>query len=97
MKVTRFPWAASGRAVTLSRTDGVTKMICDPDRGRILGVGMAGVNAGELLAEAVLAIEMGAVAQDLALTIHTHPTLSETLMEAAQAFDGRSTHFAGKG
>ena len=93
VKVATFPWAASGRALTLSRTDGLTKLICDPDSGRILGAGFAGKGAGELLAEAVLAMEMGAVADDLALAIHTHPTLSETIMEAAQAFSGRSTHF----
>lgn len=88
-----FPWAASGRAVTLGRTDGMTKLLCDPETGRILGMGIAGRNAGELLAEGVLAMEMGAVVGDLAQTIHTHPTLSETLMEAAQACEGRSTHF----
>ena len=93
VKVATFPWAASGRALTLSRPDGLTKLICDPDSGRILGAGFAGKGAGELLAEAVLAMEMGAVADDLALAIHTHPTLSETIMEAAQAFSGRSTHF----
>ncbi|NLF17088.1 MAG: dihydrolipoyl dehydrogenase, partial [Lentisphaerae bacterium] len=95
VSVTTFPWAASGRAVTLSQTDGLTKLLLDPDDGRVLGVGLAGCNAGELLAEAVLAMEMGAVAEDLALTIHTHPTLSETIMEAAQAFAGRSTHCLG--
>ena len=97
IRVTRFPWAASGRAATLGRKDGLTKLICEPDTGRVLGAGITGHNAGELIAEAGLAIEMGAVADDLALTVHTHPTLSETLMEAAEAFeDGKSTHFAGK-
>ncbi|OGV65935.1 MAG: dihydrolipoyl dehydrogenase [Lentisphaerae bacterium RIFOXYB12_FULL_65_16] len=95
VRVTTMPWAASGRATTLARTDGVTRLVMDPTDGRILGVGIAGRNAGELLAEAVLAIEMGAVADDLALTVHAHPTLSETLMEAAQAFAGHSTHFLG--
>jgi dihydrolipoamide dehydrogenase len=93
---TSFPWTASGRAATLSRKDGITKVLCDPAGGRILGVGIAGQGAGELIAEATLAIEMGAVADDLALTIHTHPTLSETLMEAAQACSGYSTHFRRK-
>jgi len=96
VNITTFPWAASGRAATVSRPDGVTKLLCDPENGRILGVGIAGPGAGELLAEAVLAIEMGATADDLALTIHTHPTLSETLMEAGQAFSGFSTHFKRK-
>jgi dihydrolipoamide dehydrogenase len=95
VKVTTFPWLASGRAVTLSRTDGITKMLTDPGSGRILGVGMAGHGAAELLAEATLAIEMGAVADDLALTIHTHPTLSETIMEAARQVSGHSTHYLG--
>ncbi len=96
VKITTFPWAASGRAATISRPDGVTKLLCDPENGRILGVGIAGPGAGELLAEAVLAVEMGATAADLALTIHTHPTLSETLMETAQMFSGCSTHFIRK-
>lgn len=94
VNVTRFSWAASGRAATISRPDGVTKLLLDPGNGRILGAGIAGHGAGELLAEAVLAMELGAVADDLALTIHAHPTLSETLMEAGQAFSGRSTHGA---
>jgi len=97
VKIVRFPWAASGRATTLSRNDGLTKMLSDPDTGRVLGVGIAGRDAGELLAEAVLAMEMGAVADDLALTIHTHPTLSETLMEAAEACSGHATHYRGRG
>ncbi len=96
VKVASFPWAASGRAVTLARTDGMTKIISDSETGRIIGVGIAGHNAGELLAEGVLAMEMGAVADDLALTIHTHPTLSETLMEASEAFSRHSTHYKGK-
>lgn len=92
-KVVTFPWAASGRATTLSRKDGLTKLLLDPSDGRVLGVGLVGHGAGELLAEGALAIEMGAVAEDLALTIHAHPTLSETMMEAAEAFVGFSTHF----
>jgi dihydrolipoamide dehydrogenase len=90
--VTRFPWAASGRAMTLGRDDGLTKLILEPETGRVLGVGITGPGAGELIAEAVLAVEMGAVAADLELTIHPHPTLSETIMEAAELFFQRSTH-----
>jgi dihydrolipoamide dehydrogenase len=90
--VTRFPWAASGRAITLDRTDGMTKLVLDPATGRILGVGIVGVGAGELIAEGVHAIEMGANAEDLRMTIHPHPTLSETLMESAEVFFGQSTH-----
>jgi dihydrolipoyl dehydrogenase len=93
VKVTRFPWGASGRAATLDRGDGMTKLIIDPESERVLGVGITGVSAGELIAEGVLAVEMGAVASDLELSIHAHPTLSETLMESAEAFFGRSTHF----
>jgi len=90
--VTTFPWAASGRATSLGRSDGVTKLIMEPDTHRILGVGIAGSGAGELIAEGTLAVEMAAVAEDLALTIHPHPTLSETIMEAAEAADGQSIH-----
>lgn len=91
-EVAKFPWAASGRALTLDRSDGVTKILIDPDTERILGVGICGPGAGELIAEAVLAIEMGANVTDLKLTIHPHPTLSETVMEAAEVFFGESTH-----
>ena len=90
--ISTFPWAASGRATSLGRSDGVTKLIMAPDTHRILGVGMAGPGAGELIAEGTLAVEMAAVAEDLALTIHPHPTLSETIMEAAEAADGQSIH-----
>jgi dihydrolipoamide dehydrogenase len=90
--VTRFPWAASGRAITLDRTDGMTKLILDPGTERVLGVGIVGPGAGELIAEGVLAVEMGANASDLKLTIHAHPTLSETMMEAAEVFFGQATH-----
>ncbi|MDF0675964.1 MAG: dihydrolipoyl dehydrogenase [Nitrospira sp.] len=93
VKVTRFPWAASGRAATMGRNDGLTKLVCDAESGRILGVGLCGVGAGELIAEGVLAVEMGAVAEDLAASIHPHPTLSETVMEAAELFHGQATHF----
>ncbi|MBZ5513622.1 MAG: dihydrolipoyl dehydrogenase [Acidobacteriia bacterium] len=92
IQVVRFPWAASGRATTLDRNDGVTKLVIDPDTERILGVGITGLNAGEMIAEGVLAVEMGAKAADLALSIHPHPTLSETVMEAAEIFFGQSTH-----
>jgi dihydrolipoamide dehydrogenase len=90
--IAAFPWAASGRAVTLGRTEGLTKLILDPENDRILGVGIVGVGAGELIAEGVLAIEMGSVARDLALTIHPHPTLTETLYEAAEVHFGHATH-----
>jgi dihydrolipoamide dehydrogenase len=92
IKVAKFPWAASGRAVTLDRPDGLTKLIIDPQSERVLGVGIVGAGAGELIAEGVLAIEMAALASDVAMTIHPHPTLSETLMEAAEVFFGTSTH-----
>ena len=92
VKVARFPWPASGRAVTLDRTDGVTKLVIDPETERVLGVGIAGVNAGEMISEGVLAVEMSAVVDDLALSIHPHPTLSETVMEAAESYHGVSTH-----
>jgi dihydrolipoamide dehydrogenase len=91
-EVAKFPWAASGRALTFDRTDGLTKLIVDPETERILGVGIVGAGAGELIAEAVLAIEMGATAKDLALSVHPHPTVSETLMEAAEVFYGHATH-----
>jgi dihydrolipoamide dehydrogenase len=79
-----FPWAASGRALAMGRDDGVTKLLWDPETKRIIGAGIVGVNAGELLAETVLAMEMGADLEDLALTVHAHPTLSETPMFAAE-------------
>ncbi|MFQ5481826.1 MAG: dihydrolipoyl dehydrogenase family protein, partial [Nitrospinaceae bacterium] len=90
--VAKFPWGASGRAATVGRQDGLTKLILEPETDRILGVGLVGAGAGELIAEGVLAVEMGAVAGDLALTIHPHPTLSETLMEAAEVHAGHATH-----
>jgi dihydrolipoamide dehydrogenase len=92
IKAARFPWSASGRAATLGASDGLTKIIFDPDTERVLGVGIVGRGAGEMIAEAVLAIEMGALAQDMALTMHPHPTLSETEGEAAEAFLGQATH-----
>ncbi len=93
VKVSRFPWAASGRATTLGRNDGVTKIVVDANTDRVLGVGIAGAGAGELIAEAVLAIEMGALASDLGLTIHPHPTLSETIMGAADLIYGHATDY----
>ncbi len=92
IKSVRFPWAASGRAQTLARTEGLTKLIIDPATERVLGVGCVGPGAGELIGEGVLAVETAAVARDLADTIHAHPTLSETLMEAAEAAIGQATH-----
>jgi dihydrolipoamide dehydrogenase len=92
IKVAKFPWGASGRAMTLDRTEGTTKLIVDPQTERVLGVGIVGAGAGELIAEGVLAIEMGALAHDIALTVHPHPTLSETVMESAEVFFGTSTH-----
>ena len=92
VKVVKFPWAASGRATTLARNEGLTKLIIDPKTERVLGVGLVGVNAGEMIAEATLAVETAAVARDLAETIHAHPTLSETLMEAAESVFGQATH-----
>lgn len=90
--VSKFPWGASGRALSFDRTDGLTKLIVDPATERVLGVGIVGAGAGELIAEGTLAIEMAATVTDLAQTVHPHPTLSETMMEAAEAFFGHATH-----
>jgi dihydrolipoamide dehydrogenase len=92
VEVARFPWSASGRATTVNRNDGLTKLLVEPETDRILGVGIVGAGAGELISEAALAIEMGALATDLALTIHPHPTLGETLMESGELVHGPSTH-----
>lgn len=92
VKIAKFPWGASGRALTYDRGDGLTKLIIEPETDLILGVGLVGHGAGELISEGVLAVEMGATAKDLALVVHPHPTLSETLMEAAEAFYGHATH-----
>ena len=92
VKIAKFLWGASGRALTLDRPDGLTKLIVEPDSERILGVGIAGARAGELISEGVLAVEMGATVRDLAESVHPHPTLSETLMEAAETFYGTATH-----
>ncbi len=91
--VARFPWAASGRATTLDRNDGLTKLVIDPHNQRLLGVGIVGVHAGELIAEGVLAVETGCLARDIQLSIHAHPTLSETVMEAAEMVHGSSPHY----
>jgi len=90
--IAKFPWGASGRAISLGRTDGLTKLIIHPESERVLGVGICGPGAGELISEGVLAIEMGATAKDMAMTIHPHPTLSETVMESAEVFFGEATH-----
>jgi dihydrolipoamide dehydrogenase len=92
VEVMRFPWPASGRAITMDRTDGVTKLLVEPETERILGIGLVGAGAGELVSEGALAIEMAANATDLKLTIHPHPTLSETIMESAEMLFGTCTH-----
>ena len=92
VKVAKFLWGASGRALTLDRPDGLTKLIIEPETERILGVGIVGSGAGELIGEGVLAVEMGATVRDIADSVHPHPTLSETLMEAAETFYGTATH-----
>lgn len=92
VEVAKFPWAASGRAKTLERLDGMTKLIIEPETERILGMGIVGAGAGELIAEGALAVEMAALARDVALTIHAHPTLSETVMESAESYYGEATH-----
>jgi dihydrolipoyl dehydrogenase len=92
VEIAKFPWAALGRAMAIDRPEGLTKLVIDPETERLLGVGVVGSGAGELIAEGVLAVEMAALATDLKLTIHPHPTLSETLMEAAEVFFGHSTH-----
>ena len=92
IEVAKFPWAASGRAKTLERLDGLTKLIIEPETERVLGMGIVGAGAGELIAEGALAVEMAALAKDIALTIHAHPTLSETVMESAESYFGEATH-----
>jgi dihydrolipoyl dehydrogenase len=92
VNISKFPWGASGRAQTFGRPDGMTKLIIEPGTDKILGVGIVGAGAGELIAEAVIAIEMGATVKDLASAIHPHPTLSETLKEAAEVYLGKSPH-----
>lgn len=95
-KLGKFPWAASGRALAINRTDGLTKILFDPKTERVLGVGIAGVGAGELIAEGGLALEMGAVLEDITNTVHAHPTLSETFMEGAETVHGLATHLFSK-
>ncbi len=90
--IAKFPWGASGRAMTLNRTDGLTKLVLDTDTQRVLGMAIVGPGAGELISEGVLAVEMGSVAEDVKLAIHPHPTTSETIMEAAESFFGHATH-----
>ncbi len=92
VEIAKFPWGASGRALTYDRTDGLTKLILEPGTHRILGVGIVGHGAGELIGEGAVAVEMGATAEDLAAIVHPHPTLSETVMEAAEVFFGHATH-----
>jgi dihydrolipoamide dehydrogenase len=96
VKTSIFPWVASGRAATLGRTEGLTKLVIDPATDTILGIGIVGVGAGELIGEGVLAVEMGASAQDLLLSMHPHPTLTETIMEAAELAHGNATHLLAK-
>ena len=96
VKVAKFLWGASGRALTLDRTDGLTKLIIEPETERLLGVGITGAGAAELISEGVLAVEMGATARDIADAVHPHPTLSESLMEAAESFYGTATHTLSK-
>ena len=93
-EVLKFPWAASGRAVSIARTEGLTKLLVEPESKRVLGVGICGVNAGDMISEGVLAVEMGAVARDIVESIHPHPTLSETIMESAELAYGAATHMA---
>ncbi len=93
VEVLRMPWGGWGRALTLGRPDGATKLVVDPETEQVLGMGVVGVGAGELIAEGCLAVEMGAQVRDLAETIHPHPTLSETVSEVAESFFGLATHF----
>jgi len=92
VEVAKFPWTASGRALTFDHPEGLTKLIIDSETERILGIGIVGHGAGELIAEGVLLVEMGGTVRDLAECVHPHPTLSETMMEAAEAFYGYATH-----
>lgn len=96
VEVAKFPWGASGRALTYDRVDGLTKLVLEPETHRVLGVGIVGHGAGELIGEGAVAVEMGATAEDLAAIVHPHPTLSETLMESAEAFFGHATHVFSK-
>jgi dihydrolipoamide dehydrogenase len=91
IEVAKFPWGALSRAITVDSPEGLTKLVLDKKTGRVLGVGIAGSGAGELIAEGTLAIEMGATAEDMRLTIHPHPTLSETVALSAEVFEGTIT------
>ena len=92
IQTAKFPWSASGRALSFDRTDGLTKLVIDPQTERVLGVGIVGAGAGDMIGEAVVAIELGATARDLAEAVHPHPTLSETISEAAEMYYGVATH-----
>lgn len=96
VKIVKFPWGASGRALTMDRPDGVTKLVTDPVTERLLGVGVAGVGAGELIGEGALAVAQGLKVGALRDTVHAHPTLSETLMESAELFFGHAIHTLSK-
>ena len=96
MRIERFPWKFSNRAITMGVAEGLTKILADPETGRVLGIGISGRNTEGLISEGVLAIEMGALVQDMALSIHPHPTLSETVGEAAEIFLGSVTHLLPK-
>jgi dihydrolipoamide dehydrogenase len=96
VEIAKFPWTASGRAIAMDRPDGLTKLIVDPETERILGMGVVGLGAGELVSEGVVLMEMGATVRDLAESVHPHPTLSETLMESAEMFYGHATHAAAR-
>ena len=96
VKIVRFPWSASGRAASMGAQQGLTKLIIDPETEQVLGGGVAGKQAGSLIPEIAVAIEMAATAEDISLSIHPHPTLSETIMESAEVFLGSPTHLPGK-
>ena len=96
IRIVRFPWAALGRATAMGRNEGMSKLIIDPVDERVLGAGVVGVGAGELIAAQVIAIEMGAVVSEVAHSIHPHPTVSESIMEAAEVFYGSSPHYLGR-
>jgi dihydrolipoamide dehydrogenase len=91
VRISRYPWAASGRAQTMGRTEGMTKMIIDPDTERVLGMALVGIGAGELIGESVLAIETGCTVRDVTESIHPHPTISETVPQVGEAYFGLAT------
>jgi dihydrolipoamide dehydrogenase len=96
VEIAKFPWGASGRALTYDRVDGLTKLVLEPGTHRILGVGLVGHGAGELIGEGAVLVEMQATAEDLAAIVHPHPTLSETILESAEVFFGHATHVFSK-